>query len=662
MTRRVAAVVLGTMLAASQARAQEPTPSVEELSSMNLEELLGVVYSASKSEETRLKAPASVTVLEREDIARLSVRSVPDLLRSVPGVQVMQTAPGSFVVALRGTGGLNGNNVIVVLDGVPLNSALDAELNWSLFPVSVDSIERIEVVRGPVSTIYGANAYTGVVSIESRHAPAGNGTRARAVAGGGADGELAPGVEVAADTGLKGERGTLTVAAMARSDEVFAEGAGGVDQPALQSVGLHARAHTTFGAHGFLDAALGGAVARRSALDYLVISPVEESGLTGYGLLTLGMTEAASWLPRAAVWTRARLTTRDAERAAGEGFRYRNMSSHDGGIGADLEVALPADIGLAFGGDASFVSVDAPFIHPDENDELRTSAGGYLRASADVAKMLELGAAVRVDASAFAEQLQTSARLSAVYHRERYSLRLAAANGFRNPTFIEIAGRIEDEELGFVVLEGQSGLSLPRVMSVEAGAMVAVGEKATVEANVYAARSAQLMVADFTDLTRRTYRNERGSNDLVGAELDVSWAVLENLDWDLRAALLQFIGDAEDPAQTIGIADHNARVTAFTGLSLDAVPERLRVDLGVLYLSDRQYNLRVGAPSVLIQHDVPHLVRLTLGAEGKPVQSWPLWLRLLGMTHAPHQEAESPLPGAALLGTRVMLFADVRFE
>jgi outer membrane receptor protein involved in Fe transport len=654
-------VALGCLLAAGGARAQD-TPSVEELSAMNLDDLLGVVYSASKVEETRLKAPASVTVLERDDIARLSVRSVPDLLRSVPGVQVVQTAPGSFVVALRGTAGLNGNNVIVLLDGVPLNNALDAELNWGLFPVSVDSIERIEVVRGPVSTIYGANAYTGVVSIESRHAPGGEQTRARAVAGGGLDGELAPGAEVAADMGTTGRAGSIAVAAMARSDETFAQGSGGVEQPALRSVGLHARAHTTFGEHGFFDAVLGGALEKRAALDYLVIEPLEQSDMTGYGLLTLGVTDTAPWLPRAALWTRARLMTRDADRTANGTFRYRDTSSRDAALGADFDLTLPAHIALSFGGDMSLVSVDAPFIHPDENDELRVSAGGYLRASVDVAERVELGAAMRLDASAFAEDLQPSVRLSAVYYRERYSLRLAAANGFRNPTFIEIAGRIEDEQLGFVVLEGQSGLSLPRVMSVEAGAMVAAGQSATIEAIVYAARSAQLMVADFTDLTRRTYRNGRGSNDLVGAELDLSWALRDDLDWDVRGAFLQFIGEAEDPAQTIGIAEHNARLTAFTGLSFDAIPERLRLDVGALYLSDRQYNLRAGAPSVLLERDVPHLVRLTLGAEGKPLQSWPLWLRLVGMTHAPHAEAESPLPGAAQLGTRVMLLADVRLE
>jgi outer membrane cobalamin receptor len=661
MRTRGSLLVLGCLLVAGGARAQD-TPSVEELSEMNLDDLLGVVYSASKVEETRLKAPASVTVLDRDDIARLSVRTVPDLLRSVPGVQVVQTAPGSFVVALRGTAGLNGNNVIVLLDGVPLNNALDAELNWGLFPVSVDAIERIEVVRGPVSTIYGANAYTGVVSIESRHAPEGEKTRGRAIAGGGVDGELAPGAEIAADMGTTGRAGSVTVAAMARSDETFALGNGGVEQPALRSVGLHARAHTTFAQHGFFDAVLGGAVEKRAALDYLAIEPVEQSDMAGYGLLTLGATDMATWLPRAALWTRARLMTRDADRAPNGTFRYRDTSSRDAALGADFDLSLPGHIALSFGGDTSFVAVDAPFIHPDENDELRVSAGGYLRASADIAERLELGAAVRLDASAFAEELQPSVRMSAVYHRERYALRLAAANGFRNPTFVEIAGRIEDEQLGFVVLEGQSGLALPRVMSVEAGAMVAAGQSATIEAIVYAARSAQLMVADFTDLTRRTYRNERGNNDLVGAELDLSWALRENLDWDVRAAFLQFIGEAEDPAQTIGIADHNARLTAFTGLSLDAVPERLRIDVGALYLSERQYNLRAGAPSVLLEHDVPHLVRLTLGAEGKPVQSWPLWLRLVGMTHAPHARAESPLPGAAQLGTRVMLLADVRFE
>ncbi len=662
MKRRLGAITLACMLVhAGKIEAQGNEPSVEELSQMNLEQLLGVVHSASRSNEARLRAPASVTVLDRKGIERLSVRTVPDLLRTVPGVQVVQTSPGNFVVALRGTGGLNGNNVVVLLDGVPLNNALDAEMNWGLLPVSVDSIERIEVVRGPVSTIYGANAYTGVISIETRRAPEYDGVQGHVMAGGGTDTKLGPLGEGAVDVGFRKGENTASIAATGRWDGTFAE-SDGAEQPALKDLGLHGRGHLKIGSHGFVEAVIGGAVNQRAALDYLVLSPVTESNQTGYGMVSVGVAEATPWLSRAALWTRGRYAHRDSSHNLARSFAYTDTSAFDGGVGGDLELSLPKNFGLALGGDASFVNVDAPFIHPAESGKLRTSAGGYLRAKVDIAQRLQLAASGRLDASAFADKLQQSLRVSAVYYRDRYSLRLAAANAFRNPTFVEIAGRFRDQNLGFVALEGKSGLSLPRMQSVEAGAMVALSERAKLEVTAYLARASHLMVADFTDLTRRTFRNERENNEFAGGEFDFSWDVSDRIAWDVRGAYIHFFGKPQDAAQTVAIPEHNSMVTAYTGLSLDAIPERLRFDAGVLYLSSREYNLRAGVPPVLLQHKVPDLVRFTLGVAGKPSNDLPLWLRLNAVTHAPHGEAESPLPNASQLGTRVMLLADYRFE
>ena len=106
-----------------------------------------------------------MTVLDQRDVRQSGATTIPDLLRKVPGIQVREIAPGDYLVSLRGIGGLTGNNVVVLVDGTPVNSRIDGNVDWSTIPVDITQIDRIEVVRGPVSTIYGPNAYTGVINI-----------------------------------------------------------------------------------------------------------------------------------------------------------------------------------------------------------------------------------------------------------------------------------------------------------------------------------------------------------------------------------------------------------------------------------------------------------------------------------------------------------------
>lgn len=107
----------------------------------------------------------SVTVITRKDLERLQVRQVADALRSLPGVTVGRTgAYGNFTqVRIRGA---EGNHTLVLIDGVEANNTTDGELDFS--NLSADDIERIEVIRGPMSALYGANAVGGVINIVTR--------------------------------------------------------------------------------------------------------------------------------------------------------------------------------------------------------------------------------------------------------------------------------------------------------------------------------------------------------------------------------------------------------------------------------------------------------------------------------------------------------------
>src|SRR4029079_19334728 len=109
-------VAITLLLGGLGAAAVADWPPVRHIEELDLEQLLGKVTAASRTEESVLTAPATVTVLDQEQIRQSAATTLPDLLRNVAGVQVLELAPGNFLVSLRGTGGLTGNNVVVLLD------------------------------------------------------------------------------------------------------------------------------------------------------------------------------------------------------------------------------------------------------------------------------------------------------------------------------------------------------------------------------------------------------------------------------------------------------------------------------------------------------------------------------------------------------------------
>jgi len=112
--------------------------------------------------------PGRVTIIDSKTINNLPVQNVDEILRSVANVNVNRSW-GIFSqnasVTMRGLDG--SARVLVLLDGVPLNKSAGGSINWNL--VSIDNIDKIEVIKGPASAIYGNNAMTGVISIITKN-------------------------------------------------------------------------------------------------------------------------------------------------------------------------------------------------------------------------------------------------------------------------------------------------------------------------------------------------------------------------------------------------------------------------------------------------------------------------------------------------------------
>ncbi len=167
---RLAVCLLTVCCFSGGVRGQVPaTP--KNLSSASLEELMDIeVTSVSKKEQTLSKTGAAVFVIGQEDIRRSGASNIPDLLRMVPGVQVAQIASNQWAITIRGFNNLYSNKVLVLIDGRTVYVNSFAGVFWDQLDIAPENIERIEVIRGPGGTVWGANAVNGVINIITKSA------------------------------------------------------------------------------------------------------------------------------------------------------------------------------------------------------------------------------------------------------------------------------------------------------------------------------------------------------------------------------------------------------------------------------------------------------------------------------------------------------------
>ena len=166
---------LRTLLYATTAMAlhagDESAATARDYGDLSLEELMKeTVTSVSKKEQKRTDAAAAVTVLSNDDLRRSGVTSLPDALRLVPGMEVASVNSSQTSVSARGFNTLYANKLLVLVDGRAVYNPLFAGVYWDLQHPMLEDVDRIEVIRGPGATIWGANAVNGVINVVSRDA------------------------------------------------------------------------------------------------------------------------------------------------------------------------------------------------------------------------------------------------------------------------------------------------------------------------------------------------------------------------------------------------------------------------------------------------------------------------------------------------------------
>lgn len=160
-----------TLISISVANAQEQKPGRQDISNLSLEDLMKIevnsVYGASRFLQKVTEAPASVSIITSEEIKRYGYVTLADAIRSVRGFYINYTRSYSDLGA-RGfarPGDFN-TRVLLLVDGHRISDNIyNSALVGAEFPISVDLIDRIEVIRGPSSSLYGTNAFFGVINI-----------------------------------------------------------------------------------------------------------------------------------------------------------------------------------------------------------------------------------------------------------------------------------------------------------------------------------------------------------------------------------------------------------------------------------------------------------------------------------------------------------------
>ena len=144
----------------------EELEKVEQLKAMSLENLMNVtVYSAGHKNQQMANVPSAIYVISKEDIRRSGARTLPDLLRGVPGLHVANIDGHSWAISARGFNGVFSNKLLVMIDGRSVYTPLYSGVYWDSQDTFLQDIERIEIIRGPGATIWGANAVNGVINI-----------------------------------------------------------------------------------------------------------------------------------------------------------------------------------------------------------------------------------------------------------------------------------------------------------------------------------------------------------------------------------------------------------------------------------------------------------------------------------------------------------------
>ncbi len=180
---RHAALLVLLAVAASTSYAQGKTADVD-LTELSIEQLMEVeVMLADRKPRKLSETSAAVFVVTEEDIRRSGATCIPEALRMVPGVQVARIGSGKWAVTSRGFNSRFAFNLLVLIDGRTVYTPVFSGVFWEVQDILMEDIDRIEIIRGPGASLWGANAVNGIVNVITKSAKETQGALATGGAG-----------------------------------------------------------------------------------------------------------------------------------------------------------------------------------------------------------------------------------------------------------------------------------------------------------------------------------------------------------------------------------------------------------------------------------------------------------------------------------------------
>jgi iron complex outermembrane receptor protein len=168
---RFLGVLVASLIPAEHAVAASEIP-VDQLADLSIEQLLNspvTVSSVARRPGSVQRSPAAVTIVSQEDIRRSGATSIAEALRDVPGLDVARVDAHAWAISSRGFNDLFANKLLVMMDGRSVYTSVFSGTFWDVQDTMLEDVARIEVVRGPGASLWGANAVNGVINVVSKN-------------------------------------------------------------------------------------------------------------------------------------------------------------------------------------------------------------------------------------------------------------------------------------------------------------------------------------------------------------------------------------------------------------------------------------------------------------------------------------------------------------
>ena len=526
------------------------------------------VVAASRRAQATLDAPNAITIISGDEIRQSGLTSLPEILRRVPGAEVMAMGLASANVSFRGFNQRISNKVLVLVDGRPEYQDFLGVTLWPVLPVGLEEIERVEVIRGPGSALYGANAMLGVVNIITRAPGSGPAMELNGFAG---NANFAGGSFVVSGGQRLRYRASAGYSQGDKYSRDFAEGrpdvASNVDDPNLGLRSARANVTAFYAFNKDFSIAASGGINRLFTELYAIglLRNFYLDGIGGYAKVdfTGGPVKVRFF------WNHSRFDAAPQYEPRGQRSLATAVDTNvfDGEALFQKDFELAGTHSFALGVSARLKRVTWGYIGP-LTQELHAAA--FVQDEWHPIKALGLIASYRIDRHPLLDNgnpgYAQSPRVSAVYRLfENHALRASFATAFRQPTFLESYMNIRTPVPGVngasVLTQGNRALRPERLLSFEVGYRGEVPQWGlTIDLAGYWNIVSDLIVLGAVNplppgeafdpgsqgflLGRSLFSNDPQTYTARGGELGLTWNALKGLDLRASTAVQSIVANS----------------------------------------------------------------------------------------------------------------------